>query len=105
MKMIFPKADETLLLDILANTENNVQKASEKVMSLGYVKKEFIPQQKATHRPHVDHGSQQGNNNSDEVNITPVRPKEYTEEEKLSSKYYNLKALCILEELLLVLGI
>lgn len=40
LKSIYPKADETLLLDILANADNNVQKASEQLGSMGYEKRD-----------------------------------------------------------------
>lgn len=40
LKSLFPKAEETLILDILANEDNNVQKASEKLISMGYSKKD-----------------------------------------------------------------
>lgn len=36
MKGIFPAADETILLDVLASCENNVQRASEKLMRKGF---------------------------------------------------------------------
>ncbi|KAG7203499.1 hypothetical protein KM043_013557 [Ampulex compressa] len=39
LKNVFPKADETILLDILEQSENNVQKASEKLIDLGYEKR------------------------------------------------------------------
>ncbi|XP_055847200.1 uncharacterized protein LOC129912792 isoform X1 [Episyrphus balteatus] len=63
MKNVFPKADETLLLDILANSDNNVQKASETLIAMGYVKRD------------------------EECNkIIPLRPMVYTEEEKNQMK-------------------
>jgi len=40
LKSVFPKADETLLLDVLANAENNVQKASEQLLTMGYIKRD-----------------------------------------------------------------
>ncbi|XP_037040382.1 uncharacterized protein LOC119077316 isoform X2 [Bradysia coprophila] len=40
LKSIFPKAEETLLLDILANADNNVQIASEKLLAMGYEKRD-----------------------------------------------------------------
>lgn len=40
LKSIYPKAEETFLLDILANADNNVQKASEKLNSMGYEKRD-----------------------------------------------------------------
>lgn len=39
LKNIFPKVDETILLDILEQSDNNVQKASEKLINLGYEKR------------------------------------------------------------------
>ncbi|XP_073824326.1 uncharacterized protein isoform X2 [Musca autumnalis] len=84
MKMIFPKADETLLLDVLANADNNVQRASEKVISLGYTKKEFIPNQKVTH--HSDDQPDEKRHRDQQIITIPLRPKEYTEDEKLAIK-------------------
>lgn len=40
MKGIFPKAEETLILDLLANADNNIQKASEQLISMGYDRKD-----------------------------------------------------------------
>ncbi|XP_034839799.1 uncharacterized protein [Maniola hyperantus] len=42
LKSVFPKAEETLILDVLANKDNNVQKASEELLSMGFTKKETI---------------------------------------------------------------
>uniref|UniRef100_A0A1A9WHK0 CUE domain-containing protein n=1 Tax=Glossina brevipalpis TaxID=37001 RepID=A0A1A9WHK0_9MUSC len=81
MKTIFPKADETLLLDILANADNNVQKASQKLISLGYLKRDFTPPPKT------------GKQTDDLIKIIPLRPREYTDKEKdkikerISEKY------------------
>lgn len=88
MKLVFPKADETLLLDVLANSDNNVQKASEKIISLGYVKKEVVPHPKVTHRPLDDQGREQMPYGTGQVQVIPLRPKVYTDEEKDTSKYY-----------------
>ncbi|KAL0902119.1 hypothetical protein ABMA27_000065 [Loxostege sticticalis] len=46
LKSIFPKAEETLILDVLANKDNNVQKASEELISMGFTKKETIIKKK-----------------------------------------------------------
>ncbi|XP_017780468.1 PREDICTED: uncharacterized protein LOC108565477 isoform X2 [Nicrophorus vespilloides] len=40
MKSIFPKAEETVILDVLANNENNIQKTSECLKGMGFVKKD-----------------------------------------------------------------
>ncbi|KAG7313066.1 hypothetical protein JYU34_000147 [Plutella xylostella] len=42
LKSIFPKAEETLILDVLANKDNNVQKASEELISMGFPKKDTV---------------------------------------------------------------
>lgn len=89
--MIFPKADETLLLDVLANADNNVQKASEKIISLGYTKKEFVPNQKSIQNPVDQSGFDEQNRATQAVTTIPLRPKQYTEDEKLASKYLRLK--------------
>nr|XP_031844058.1 uncharacterized protein LOC116431985 isoform X2 [Nomia melanderi] len=39
LKNVFPKVEETMLLDILELSDNNVQKASEKLIDLGYEKR------------------------------------------------------------------
>lgn len=45
LKSVFPKAEETLILDVLANKDNNVQKASEELIFMGFTKKETIIKQ------------------------------------------------------------
>lgn len=46
LKSIFPKAEETLILDVLANKDNNVLKASEELLTMGFSKKETLVIQK-----------------------------------------------------------
>jgi len=40
LKSVFPTVEEYLLLDVLANSENNVQKASDRLVKMGYVKRD-----------------------------------------------------------------
>merc|ERR1711988_1454637 len=40
LKSVFPTVEEYLLLDVLANSENNVQKTSDKLSKMGYVRRE-----------------------------------------------------------------
>ncbi|XP_055845639.1 uncharacterized protein LOC129911754 isoform X4 [Episyrphus balteatus] len=83
MKNVFPKADETLLLDILANSDNNVQKASETLIAMGYVKRDVAAPPKLTLR----NEGKSNNTEGEECNkIIPLRPKVYTEEEKNQMK-------------------
>jgi hypothetical protein len=43
LKSVFPKVEETLLLDILSNSDNNVQKATEKLIAMGFEKRDTPP--------------------------------------------------------------
>merc|ERR1712038_1824503 len=40
LKSVFPTVEEYLLLDVLANSDNNVQKAADKLVKMGYVKRD-----------------------------------------------------------------
>ncbi|CAG9863853.1 unnamed protein product [Phyllotreta striolata] len=42
MKSIFPAADETIILDILQNNENNIQKASDNLKDMGFERKDTV---------------------------------------------------------------
>ncbi|XP_020816296.1 uncharacterized protein LOC110190267 isoform X5 [Drosophila serrata] len=101
MKNIFPKADEELLLDILANADNNVQFASEKLISLGYTKREMQQPHRPNNRPPELAQDQQAGSDQGTKHI-PLRPKEYTEEEKtkmqtlLKEKYPQIAERIIL---------
>ncbi|KAH8379264.1 hypothetical protein KR009_003976 [Drosophila setifemur] len=85
MKNIFPKADEMLLLDVLANADNNVQYASEKLITLGYTKREMQQPHRPNNRP-PDLTQNQQPGGDEGVRHIPLRPKEYTEEEKTNMK-------------------
>ena len=37
---MFPTVEEYLLLDVLTNNDNNVQKAADKLVKMGYVKRD-----------------------------------------------------------------
>lgn len=43
LKNVFPKADETLLLDILSSEDNNVIRATEKLKMLGFDRRDTPP--------------------------------------------------------------
>jgi len=40
LKSVFPTVEEYLLLDVLSNSDNNVQKAAERLVKMGYVKRD-----------------------------------------------------------------
>lgn len=50
LKSLYPKAEETVILDVLAMVENNVQNASEQLTQMGYEKKELTPAPRLSNR-------------------------------------------------------
>uniref|UniRef100_A0A0A1WKK3 Uncharacterized protein ZK632.5 n=1 Tax=Zeugodacus cucurbitae TaxID=28588 RepID=A0A0A1WKK3_ZEUCU len=82
LKTIFPKADEMVLLDILASSDNNVQTASEKLISMGYTKRDFIPPKISHRADHEAAHAAAAAKKAGEETIIPLQPKEYTAEEK-----------------------
>lgn len=71
-----------LLLDILANADNNVQKASEKLMSMGYEKRDTTAPKK-TNR---DREEQVMRERMEAENTPPPQPRLKSNEEKQKSK-------------------
>lgn len=41
MKSIFPKAEETIILDVLSSNENNIQKASDALKEMGFERRDI----------------------------------------------------------------
>lgn len=70
-----------VLLDILASSDNNVQTASEKLISMGYTKRDFIPP-KISHRTDHEaaHAAAAAKRAADA--IIALQPKVYTADEK-----------------------
>lgn len=94
MKIIFPQVEETLLLHLLSNADNNVQKASEELVLLGYTKRELsspppvVLDKQRTNGNSSDDNNLIGdhNNSSNSEKLTPaLQLKNCTEMEKLKS--------------------
>ncbi|XP_055715898.1 uncharacterized protein LOC129809810 isoform X5 [Phlebotomus papatasi] len=84
LKSIYPKAEETLLLDILANADNNVQKASEELTQMGYEKKDTtIPKVSMRKK---DEAKNEIKNRIDRATPPQLPPKIKTMEEKSKLK-------------------
>ncbi|XP_059621077.1 uncharacterized protein LOC132264775 isoform X4 [Phlebotomus argentipes] len=84
LKSIYPKAEETLLLDILANADNNVQKASEELTQMGYEKKDTtIPKVSMRKK---DEAKNEIKNRIDRATPPQLPPKLKTSEEKAKLK-------------------
>uniref|UniRef100_A0A182Y2M6 Uncharacterized protein n=1 Tax=Anopheles stephensi TaxID=30069 RepID=A0A182Y2M6_ANOST len=85
MKSIFPKAEETLILDVLANADNNVQTASQQLLKMGYDKREQpIPQRNAASRKGT--GTSQATEDDKKEELKTPTPKLKSPEEKKKIK-------------------
>lgn len=74
-----------LLLDILANADNNVQKASEKLQSLGYEKRDATAPKKPS-RGREEH-VQNEREKAEAENTPPPQPRLKSNEEKQKSMF------------------
>ena len=73
LKSVYPKAEETFLLDLLSSNDDNVQMASSELDSLGYTKKETHFGPRGTPKP------------TPEVTVRSPTPKPASFDEKKSS--------------------
>lgn len=80
LKSQFTKCEETIILDVLAMVENNVQKASEQLTRMGYEKKEMTP------APRLSHRKLQENQPKKEAAQPTPPPKPKTADEKKKSE-------------------
>lgn len=90
---MFPKAEETVILDVLAMVDNNVQKASDQLIRMGYEKKEMTP------APRLSHRKKEENQPKKEVIQPTPPPKPKTADEKKKCKrwadYEGFKCLIL----------
>ncbi|KAK2587070.1 hypothetical protein KPH14_011017 [Odynerus spinipes] len=80
LKNVFPKVDETMLLDILEQSENNVQKASEKLIDLGYEKRNLTAPNKLKKKDKDQNQSERS------VPTPPPRMKSLEEKNKMKAR-------------------
>lgn len=81
MKSLFQKAEETVILDVLANVDNNVQKASDQLIRMGFEKKDMTA-------PRLSNRKKEEQAKRELVEPTPP-PKIKTAEEKKKCKNIN----------------
>ncbi|XP_055620105.1 uncharacterized protein LOC129764720 isoform X7 [Toxorhynchites rutilus septentrionalis] len=86
LKSFFPKAEETLILDILANADNNVQTASQQLIKLGYEKREQLPTQRGSFRKDSEKEQQSGDVNRSDTPTPPAKPKTQDEKKKIKTR-------------------
>ena len=82
---MYPKAEETIILDVLATVENNVQKASEQLSRMGFEKKELTPAPRLSHRK-KDEGANGSVRKQAVIEPTPP-PKPKSADEKKKCEY------------------
>ncbi|GJQ68686.1 hypothetical protein Trydic_g17226 [Trypoxylus dichotomus] len=83
MKCIFPKAEETIILDVLTSSDNNIQKASEWLKKMGYEKRDPI---KVQQQAEVELEKEKQENEASLKVETPHIPKIKSTEEKNAIK-------------------
>ncbi|XP_051174446.1 uncharacterized protein LOC127290095 isoform X4 [Leptopilina boulardi] len=81
LKNVFPKVDETILLDMLEQSDNNVQKASEKLIELGYEKKNPTGPNKNSSKP-----KEEKVENLRPIPTPPPRMKSFEEKNKMKDR-------------------
>ncbi|XP_062550286.1 uncharacterized protein LOC134215044 isoform X3 [Armigeres subalbatus] len=102
LKSFFPKADEDLILDVLANADNNVQTASQQLIKLGYEKRDQSANQRSSRKGSEKDGqSQSGADAKRAESQTPTaKPKSHDEKKKikarLQTKYKDIAERIIL---------
>lgn len=79
---MFPKAEETVILDVLANVDNNVQKASDRLITMGYQKRDVVAANKvALRKKEVEQQERE-----EKLLLTPKPVRIKTMDEKRKSK-------------------
>lgn len=79
---MFPKAEETVILDVLANVDNNVQKASDRLVQMGYQKRDVVAANKALLQKKVVEQQER----EEKLLLTPKPVRIKTMDEKRKSK-------------------
>lgn len=83
LKSIFPKAEETLILDALCNCDNNVQQASEQLIECGFEKKDTtIPKMSMRKKDEEKNEIKRQRDRDTEMNAVPVAVKAISPEER-----------------------
>jgi hypothetical protein len=82
MKSIFPQAEETVILEVLYSNENNIQKASEILIDMGFNRKDPVKaaQQKLQTKLEIKQKEEDTKKNETQTPIVKVK----TSEEKIS---------------------
>uniref|UniRef100_A0A182LW38 WW domain-containing protein n=1 Tax=Anopheles culicifacies TaxID=139723 RepID=A0A182LW38_9DIPT len=87
MKSIFPKAEETLILDVLANADNNVQTASQQLLTMGYEKREQpVPQRNSASRKGTGTSQATEDDKKEEPKTPTPKLKSPEEKKKIKSR-------------------
>lgn len=112
LKIVFPQVEETLLLHLLANADNNVQKATEELILLGYTKRELsppppppsssyattatqsLPSDKRLTGSQLENANTPNSKRKAAAASASSRTKKYSEEEKLQSISFPIHFRC-----------
>lgn len=84
MKSIFPEAEEMVILDVLASNDNNIQKTSDALRDLGFVRKDTV---KIAQKIAETKAEEKRQKEEEAKKPLPSPPKMKTTEEKEKSKH------------------
>lgn len=84
MKSVFPQADETIILEVLQNNENNIQKTSDTLKSMGFEKKDTVKVAQQKLEAKMEQKKEEDRVEAEKVVVPQIKLK--TAEEKKRSK-------------------
>lgn len=87
MKSVFPQADETIILEVLQNNENNIQKTTETLKNMGFDKKDTVKVAQQKMEAKIEQKKEE--EKIDTEKEAPVQIKLKTAEEKKKSEFIN----------------
>lgn len=84
MKSVFPDADETIILEVLQNNENNIQKTSDSLKGMGFEKKDTVKVAQQKMEAKMEQKREEEKVEAEKIIIPQIKLK--TSEEKKLSK-------------------
>lgn len=88
MKSVFPQADETIILEVLQNNENNIQKTSDTLKNMGFEKKDTVKVAQQKLEAKMEQKKEEDKIETEKIVAPQIKLK--TAEEKKRSKYILL---------------
>lgn len=88
MKSVFPQADETIILEVLQNNENNIQKTSECLKNMGFEKKDTVKVAQQKLEAKMEQKREEEKIETEKTQVPQIKLR--TADEKKRSKYGDI---------------